>query len=348
MGRFNLFGLVVGGGAAWLAAAAAMGGDIESSFAVPTFDRWMYPYNSSSPLGSEADATVFSVIGSDTEWAFDNREGQLIIGYATGSAIPAGQPAENYRIRSARVIARTSRDNTFVYDGTPDSFRMLLPTEDPDYLADEDAGQPIELFMCGYRGGWALTGPTAFAENTPFHNGAPFPFPARGIRNAFAAEYDAGGLLIDDSNNRDERREVRPLAIGTTELAAGALVPQNTDFVFDIDLSNPQAIRYLRESLAAGQVNLVISSLAITQQQSANTPAFYCKETPGALGGVPARLELSVCIGHPADWDCSGVVEVPDIFAFLTSWFAGDGDFDASGVTEVPDIFEFLTSWFGA
>ena len=330
------------------AASMASAGDIVATLSTPTFDRWMYPYNSSNPQGSETEATVFSVIGSDTEWAFDNRDGQMIIGYATGGSIPAGQPVANYRVRSARVVARTSRDNTFVYDGTPDSFRTLLPVDDPDYVADEDAGQPIELFMCGYRGGWALTGPTAFAESTPFNNGAPFPFPARGIRNAFAAEFDANGVLIDNSNNRDERREARPLAIGIADLLQGALVPRDTDFVFEIDLANPQAIRYLRESLAAGQLNVVISSLAITQQQSANVPAFYCKETPGVLGGVPARLELSVCVGHPADWDCSGVVEVQDIFAFLTSWFAGDGDFDASGTTEVPDIFEFLTAWFGA
>ncbi|MBX3404745.1 MAG: hypothetical protein KF699_15140 [Phycisphaeraceae bacterium] len=330
------------------AASMASAGDIAATFSAPMFDRWMYPYNSANPQGSETEASVFSVIGSETEWAFDNRDGQMIIGYATGGAIPAGQPVANYRIRSARLIARASRDNAFVYDGTPDSFRTLLPMSDPDFLADEDAGQPIELFMCGYRGGWALTGPTAFGESTPFHNGAPFPFPARGIRNAFAAEFDAGGLLIDNSNNRDQRREVRPLAIGNADLPQGALVPRDTDFVFEIDLTNPQAIRYLRESLAAGQLNVVISSLAITEQQSANVPAFYCKEMPAAVGGVPARLELSVCVGHPADWDCSGVVEVQDIFAYLASWFAGDGDFDASGVTEVPDLFAFLTAWFGA
>lgn len=334
--------------ALFAAASMASAGDITATFNTPTFDRWMYPYNSASPQGSETEATVFSVIGSDTEWAFDNRDGQMILGYATGGVIPAGQPAANYRVRSARVVARVSRDNAFIYDGTPDSFRTLLPETDPDFLADEDAGQPVELFMCGYRGGWSLDGPMAFGESTPFHNGAPFPFPARGIRNAFAAEYDAGGALIDNSNNRDQRREVRPLAIGTANLAQGAPVPRDTDFVFQIDLSNPQAVRYLRESLAAGKVNLVISSLAITQQQSSNVPAFYCREMPAAVGGVPARLEISVCVGHPADWDCSGVVDVADIFAFLASWFAGDGDFDAGGATDVADIFAFLTAWFGA
>jgi hypothetical protein len=48
------------------------------------------------------------------------------------------------------------------------------------------------------------------------------------------------------------------------------------------------------------------------------------------------------------DWNANGVRNVPDIFAFLTAWFAGDAvtDLDGSGVTDVPDIFEFLSRWF--
>jgi hypothetical protein len=48
----------------------------------------------------------------------------------------------------------------------------------------------------------------------------------------------------------------------------------------------------------------------------------------------------------PADWDRNGVVEVPDIFAFLSSWFSGRGDFDGNGINEVPDIFAYLAEWF--
>jgi hypothetical protein len=54
----------------------------------------------------------------------------------------------------------------------------------------------------------------------------------------------------------------------------------------------------------------------------------------------------SIC---PADFNCSGFVEVPDIFAFLSAWFANDAraDFDGSGLpVTVPDIFAFLSVWF--
>jgi hypothetical protein len=49
-----------------------------------------------------------------------------------------------------------------------------------------------------------------------------------------------------------------------------------------------------------------------------------------------------------ADFDGNGTVEVPDIFAFLSAWFAGDesADLDGTPGIAVPDIFAFLSLWF--
>lgn len=49
-----------------------------------------------------------------------------------------------------------------------------------------------------------------------------------------------------------------------------------------------------------------------------------------------------------ADFDGNGQVQVPDIFAFLSTWFASDPstDIDGNGQIQVPDIFAFLTLWF--
>lgn len=43
-------------------------------------------------------------------------------------------------------------------------------------------------------------------------------------------------------------------------------------------------------------------------------------------------------------------VNVSDIFAFLTLWFAGDpkADWDRNGQRDVADIFLFLSNWFSA
>ncbi len=67
--------------------------------------------------------------------------------------------------------------------------------------------------------------------------------------------------------------------------------------------------------------------------------------------------EVSVCAspadaadhpGSPLSLDVNGdlVISVPDIFAFLSAWFAGNADFDHNGVTAVPDIFAYLSAWF--
>ncbi len=49
-----------------------------------------------------------------------------------------------------------------------------------------------------------------------------------------------------------------------------------------------------------------------------------------------------------ADFDGNGQVQVPDIFAFLSAWFASDpaADVDGNGLIQVPDVFTFLSLWF--
>ena len=81
------------------------------------------------------------------------------------------------------------------------------------------------------------------------------------------------------------------------------------------------------------------------------TPA-ACIGTNTAFAGsgttcLPSNPIVPCCRG---DHDQDGVINVPDIFAFLSSWFAGlaSADADASGgAPSVPDIFAFLSAWFG-
>lgn len=63
----------------------------------------------------------------------------------------------------------------------------------------------------------------------------------------------------------------------------------------------------------------------------------------GATG--TGNLSITYC---PGDFDASGTVDVPDIFAFLSGWFAQDVRADIDGVpgVAVPDIFTFLSIWF--
>jgi hypothetical protein len=62
--------------------------------------------------------------------------------------------------------------------------------------------------------------------------------------------------------------------------------------------------------------------------------------------GDPGTDPSDDCI---ADFDSSGAVNVPDIFAFLSDWFEreSDADVNGDGTVTVPDIFAFLSLWFG-
>ena len=80
---------------------------------------------------------------------------------------------------------------------------------------------------------------------------------------------------------------------------------------------------------------------------------------PSSLTGVDVTgnptdyIEISDFVlieGEPpcaADFDGNGVREVPDIFAFLSAWFAQvPAAFNFGGASGVPAIFAFLSAWF--
>jgi hypothetical protein len=326
----------------------ASGQPVDVSYSTPHLDRWNYTFGSSA--GAELEATVFSILGSGYENTFDIRDGQFIVGYLTSPAVPTGRPLNQYRVISATLTVRTSRDKVFRYDPSFDPVGTGFPTSDPEYVADLDPDHPVELHAVGYRNGFTAA---TYMENTPFAVGNPS---VKQARNVFAAQYanaDGTGPLVDVSNNVMDvpglpRFEVRPLALATCVTAPGAQVDVNTDMTFDVDFGNPEARRYFRESLAEGRLNLMISSMTVTSLQSSTTPAFWTKEAPGSLGAAAPRLQLRVCVGPVADWNCSGAVSVQDIFDFLAGYFAGEGDANEDGNTSVQDIFDFLAAYFSA
>jgi len=87
------------------------------------------------------------------------------------------------------------------------------------------------------------------------------------------------------------------------------------------------------------------STLVLSNVTSAMVGEYSCRiDSPcGVAFSIDASLTLCA-----ADFNCQGGVSVPDIFAFLSAWFAqGPGaDFDNNGTIAVPDIFAFLSSWF--
>lgn len=111
----------------------------------------------------------------------------------------------------------------------------------------------------------------------------------------------------------------------------------------------------LFENLAASDYRLAEASLA----RNAGVAALNGRFAPvdDLLGLARPRegafdigaYEFDVGAPCAVDYDGDGSAGVPDIFEFLTLWFADDAaaDFNGSGgEPTVEDIFEFLTAWF--
>jgi hypothetical protein len=251
-------------------------------------DRWMYPFAFSG--GTRDLAPTFGAVGNE---GFDNRDGQFILGFDTSGEITIGQGAERYQIHSLTVKTMVGSPSGFVYDPTYDPFRTYLADGDPQFMADADAGRPIELHGIGFRKEYTELsfGPS---NNQPpeFEENAPFGTAGAGTRNVYPLGFLTSGAGSDISNNIDNRMESQPWAIGTAELPAGNSVPDNTTISFAVDLSNSDVLNYLQRGLDTGVLGFAITSLhEAAQAGGPPVPQFVTKENR-RTGSLPAVLEI--------------------------------------------------------
>lgn len=327
-----------------MSASAARGDTIDASWSAPTLDRWMYPFNA-----TPGTRPVISVFGSEPGGSdFDSRDAQLIVGFATGGQVQPGLGSASYQVLSATLTLEFANDLVVAYDPTQDPWQTFLSPNDPNWQADADAGQPVELYGCGFRNGWtALT----FAENSPFGSGSVL-LPS--VRNAFAIGSNGEGALIDVSNNPRQGFQPTPFAVGRiASLQAGDLIPFGAKMAFEVDVSRPAIQSYLQGSLDSGRLLMVASSLTFVVQQGGNFPAFFAKENPLVAAGLAraARLDLRVRIGPactPGDLNCDGSIDGSDLTALLSNWGgAGATDLNSDGTTNGVDLTVLLGAWTG-
>lgn len=126
-----------------------------------------------------------------------------------------------------------------------------------------------------------------------------------------------------------------------------------------ISLSSPQGIGTssytlaIPSSLAPGVYTITVadtitaSGLALDGEVTdpASGPLPSGDGLPGGSASWTFTIVSETC---EADLNASGDADVPDIFAYLSLWFAGDSAADIDGVPgiAVPDIFFFLSLWF--
>ena len=334
---------------------------IAASFDAPTLDRWFYPFCCSAPpAGSEFVAKIFTSL-TDPVFAseFDNRDGQMLLGFVTTDAIPPGLEPDSYLITSAVVTIEIAADETFAYDPTPDSYTTWLAPEDPNFEMDADPGRALEIYGAGYRNGFtSLT----FPEGGPYSLVGPF---GKFVRNAFAIDFDARGMERDVSNNVDQEFEAGFWAAGETDaVAPGALVPMGARFTFTIDVGDVNIQSYLASALNDGKLDFVIAGLFPAEMKVSGTfPDIYNREHPSVVAGLAgaATLSLNVTIGDVppvfGDLNGDGVVNGIDLGILLGNWSIPAGspgcegaipcaaDLNEDGLVDGIDLGILLSEW---
>lgn len=279
------------------------------AFDPPDVDRWNYPF--AGAPGTRTTAPLFGAFA--TGGAFDERDAQALLIFDTAPEIPAGRPLSAYTIHSARVVLDRDPGGSFVYDPSYDGFRTYLALENPSHpnqLPDTDAGRPIELYGVGYR----LAGLNALTYHetaTPFAGAA-------GPRQRYAYPNDnrAHATLFGDhdvSNNVLDGFEARPFALGTIPSATpGATVTGAGVVEMSFNLQS-QVVAYLRQRLAQGSVDLMVTTLTPASQGGPVVyPVIQMKES----GVGAATLELDVTVtaacADGVDNDGDTFVDYPD------------------------------------
>jgi hypothetical protein len=311
-------------------------------FDAPTMDRWNYPFN--AVPGVQTSASTFGV---PNDPMFDDRDAQFLIGFDTDGLVPVGAGAANYDVTSAVITLTCVTGGVFEYDTTVDAFETYLDVANPNFVADADAGRPLELFGAAFRNGFTSE---SFEENSPFQL-APFGN-WQGTRNAFATDFLLGEAR-DVSRNVEMEFTPAPFAIGLNDsLTPGASVPGNTTFTFELNLSNPDVIAYLQASLDRGSLDFMLATIhpAPVMGKGAQTfPDFYTKENKFAIpfGFAPTlALTVEVSEGVPADLNGDGVVDGADLAALLAQWGTdGAADLNDDGIVDGADLAQVLSNW---
>ncbi|HBS29630.1 MAG TPA: hypothetical protein DEB06_09325 [Phycisphaerales bacterium] len=307
----------------------------------------MYPFNSTR--GYRAVISTFSALGQENAFpplSFDQRDGQMLVGFETTPEIPAGRGVCGYRVTAARVVLTVAEPDAFRYDATYDGWMTYLPGS-----GDSD-GRPVEMYGAAFRAPWTAA---TYFEGDPLNPGPAFgPSTSSDVRYVYPTDFP-GGVERDVSNNVRDGFDPAPFAIGRNPaLAAGAFVPVDTELTFELDVDQPDVQAYLKRQLDSGRLRLLATSLQPAATGGGGGPGtgefatFYAKEIE--IAGFAARLSMTVVLTPAGDADGSGTVDFDDITTVLSRWLdtglAGlEGDANCDGVVDFDDITEILSMW---
>jgi hypothetical protein len=315
---------------------------VEYQLLSPDFDRWNYAFNTNP--GGRGVGSTFSAYQSG--YPFDDRDGQVLLGFITGSEIEVGYPASAYRVLYCTVeLSISSAD--IPYDPSTD----LWSTYVPDGPLDGDVGRPTHISGVGFRNGWT---PWSFGENGEFGEAM-----APGVRNCFPFDFDQFGDVRDISNNLTDEFEPNYWGVGVAQdVQPGELIPAYSTLEFVVDVDNPEVQCYLRSGLSDGLIEFMVTSLHPASEPGSggdnNYPDWILKENVlvdlgvASAASVQMSIEVNPPTGVSGDVTNDGQVNVEDLLATLEAFgpcpcCVADGN--GSGTVDVDDLLSVISAW---
>ncbi len=323
--------------------AMACGGASEVALTAPDFDRWNYGFNATP--GLRAVGSTFSAYESG--YPFDDRDGQVLLGFVTGGAVEPALPPSAYEITSCSVTLSLSSDD-IVLDTTQDDVSTYGAAGEPD----SDPGRPTILTGAAFRNGWSAW---TWGEDGAFGE-----VMAAGVRNCYPIDFDEG-VARDISNSLTNGFNPHAWSVGQVDgVNDGELIPAWSVMRFDIDVADPDIRCALRASLADGLIDLMVTSLHVASEPGsggeANYPDWVMKEHAMVDLGIAsaASLQLTVEVvpptGLPGDVSGDGLTNVEDLLAVLEAFGRCPccaADIDQTGVVDVNDLLAVIAGWGG-
>jgi prepilin-type N-terminal cleavage/methylation domain-containing protein len=290
------------------------------------------------------------------------RLGMDLLAFNTATQITAGLAPTQYQVGSVvvTVMMQSGTFGTLNYANAPiarqqvlDDFSNQVPT----------VARPMEMYGVGFRGG--LTGfdfqgsdPTKLNGNSRGYGAGGYRvYPIVGDEQHVGAYQDVsnsftGGFSATEAGGTTAPFDVTPWAIGQTALQPGDAIPDRTVFTFTLDLNAAGVRTYVQNSLAAGGLGVMLSSLHLAAQPGFGLlpyPQWFMKESVGSsfFKGVAATLSVQYDIaapGTPGDYNGDQRVDGADFLAWQralgsSATPAGSGaDGNHSGAVDAGDL----------
>lgn len=290
------------------------------------------------------------------------RLGMSMVAFDTSDQINVGLAPQQYQINSVAVTVQ-------YYNGTFGTLKYEdQPVSRAAFLADIQNGvgsiqRPVELYGVGFRSG--LTGfdfdgtsdPQKFNSLSHGYGAGGYRiYPVDGDPAQPGAYRDVannltGGFSATAAGGTMAPFDATPWAIGKTNLARGADLPERTTFTFTLDLNAPGVRSYVQASLADGGLGFMLSSLHLASQPGFGVlpyPQWFMQESVGGFfNGVAATLAIDYAIGSvglAGDYDGNQTVDGGDFirwqrtFGAVASPAGSGADGDGDGAVDADDL----------